>query len=101
MNFNNHVGIASALQVAGQHGKAADEFLRALHERPNAFWIHRNLAPALLAAGREEEAKASRDALTAAYPGYTGARFKESMVFDSDTLERIADGLRNLGVPEN
>jgi len=100
MNFNNHVGIASAFQVAGQPARAADEFLRALHERPNALWIHRNLAPALLAAGREEEAKASRDALAAAYPDFTIARFKEAMVFDPDTLERIADGLRKLGVPE-
>jgi adenylate cyclase len=71
----------------------------ALHERPNALWIHRNLAPALLAAGREE-AKASRDALAAAYPEFTVARFKEAMVFDPDTLERIADDLRKLGVPE-
>lgn len=100
MNFNNHVGIASAFQVAGQPAKAADEFLRALHERPNALWIHRNLAPALLAAGREEEAKASRDALAAAYPDFTIARFKEAMVFDPDTLERIANDLRKLGVPE-
>jgi adenylate cyclase len=100
MNFNNHVGIASAFQVAGQPARAADEFLRALHERPNALWIHRNLAPALLAAGRVEEAKASRDALTAAYPGFTIARFKEAMVFDPEALERIADGLRKLGVPE-
>ncbi|MBM1175177.1 adenylate/guanylate cyclase domain-containing protein [Microvirga arabica] len=100
MNFNNHVGIASAFQVAGRPAKAADEFLRALHERPNALWIHRNLAPALLAAGREEEAKASRDALARAYPEFTIARFKEAMVFDPDTLERIADDLRKLGVPE-
>jgi adenylate cyclase len=100
MNFNNHVGIASAFQVAGHPARAADEFLRALHERPNALWIHRNLAPALLAAGREEEAKASRDALTAAYPNFTIASFKEAMVFDPDALERIADDLRKLGVPE-
>jgi hypothetical protein len=39
MNFNNHVGIASAFQVAGQLARAADEFLRALHERPNAPYL--------------------------------------------------------------
>ena len=47
-----------------------------------------------------EEAKASRDALTAAYPNFTIASFKEAMVFDPDALERIADDLRKLGVPE-
>ncbi len=51
MNFNNFVGIASAHQVAGDDSTAAETFLRALDERPNAFWIHRNLAPALLGAG--------------------------------------------------
>lgn len=100
MNFNNHVGIASAHQVAGDHAKAADEFVRALHERPNAFWIHRNLAPALMAAGRIDEASASRDALLAAYPDYTVERFKESMVFDPQALERIAQGLREIGIPD-
>jgi adenylate cyclase len=101
MNFNNHVGIASAFQVAGEPSRAVDEFLRALHERPNALWIHRNLAPALLAAGRKEEAKASRDALMAAYPGFTVARFKGAMVFDPETLERIAAGLLELGIPDS
>ncbi len=100
MNFNNHVGIASAFQVAGEPARAAEEFQRALNERPNALWIHRQLAPALLAAGREDEAMASRDALVAAYPNFTVANFKELMVFDPDALEKIAEGLRKLGVPE-
>lgn len=100
MNFNNHVGMASAFQVAGEDGRAADEFLRALHERPNAAWIHRNLAPALLGAGREDEARASCEALLAAYPGYTVAHALESLVFDARALARIAEGLRKLGLPE-
>ena len=40
MNFNNYVGMASAFQVAGEDNDAADMFLRALDERPNAFWIY-------------------------------------------------------------
>ncbi len=100
MNFNNHVGIASAFQIAGDDDAAADRFLRALDERPNAFWIHRNLAPALLAAGRVAEAERSRDALLASYPGFTVALFRDSMVFDPEALDRISRGLRELGVPE-
>lgn len=100
MNFNNHVGIGSAHQVAGNDAAAADELLRGLNERPNAMWIHRNLVPALLAAGRVDEAMASRDVLMAAYPDLTVARYKEALVFDPATLERIAVGLRELGVPE-
>jgi len=100
MNFNNYVGLASAHQVAGDDHAAADMFLRALEERPNAHWVHRNLAPALLASGREAEARASCDALMAAYPDMTVKRFKDAMVFSQRVLDRIGGQLLELGVQE-
>lgn len=100
MNFNNYVGLASARQVAGDAAAAADLFLRALQERPNAHWIHRNLAPALYAAGRLDEARASCDTLLAAYPDMTAKKFREAMVFSPRALDRISEQLRALGVPE-
>ena len=100
MNFNNYVGLGSAHQVAEEDAEAAAIFRRALEERPNAHWIHRNMAPALLAAGREAEAQASCDALMQAHPEMTITRFKQAMVFSPPVLERIAKGLRALGVPE-
>ncbi len=101
MNFNNYVGMASAHQVACDDNAAADLFIRALEERPHAYWMHRNLAPALLASGRLVEAKASLEVLHATHPDLTIARFKEAMVFSPRTLERIGAQLRELGVPEN
>ena len=59
INFNNYVGIGTAQQVAGDDNAAADLYIRALQERPNAPWDHRNLATALHAAGRFNEARAS------------------------------------------
>jgi adenylate cyclase len=100
MNFNNYVGLASAFQVAGDDNAAAEMFLRALDERPNALWIHRNLAPALLGAGRTDEATRSRDALMKAYPDMTVKRFKDAMVFSPAVLDRIGKQLSELGVPE-
>ncbi len=100
INFNNHVGLASALQVAGDDNAAADLFLRALEERPNALWIHRNLAAALCGAGRLDEARASRDVLLAAYPNLSIGKYKEAMVFSPAVLDRICGQLRALGVPE-
>ena len=100
MNFNNYVGLASAFQVAGDDNAAAEMFLRALDERPNALWIHRNLAPALLGAGRTDEARRSRDALMKAYPDMTVKRFKDAMVFSPAVLDRIGSQLAELGVPE-
>ncbi len=99
MNFNNYVGLASASQVAGDDNAAANMFLRALEERPQAHWIHRNLAPALLAAGRTAEARASCDALLAAYPDMTVKKFTDAMVFSDSVLERIGTQLLELGLP--
>lgn len=101
MNFNNYVGIASACQVSGDNNGAAEMFLRALRERPNAFWLHRNLAPAFLAAGRIQEAQASIAALKQAYPDISIAKFREAMVFSSATIERVAADLGRLGIPES
>lgn len=100
MNFNNYMGLACARQVAGQDSEAVDLFLRALHERPHAHWIHRNLAPALHAAGRTAEAVASCDLMMAAYPDLTVAKYKAAMVLSPPVLERLAQQLRALGVPE-
>lgn len=100
MNFNHYVGLGSARQVAEDYSEAADLFLRALQERPNALWVHRNLAPALYAAGRLSEAYASRDILLASYPNLTIRQFNEVMVFSRPTLERVSSHLRALGVPE-
>jgi adenylate cyclase len=98
MNFNNYVGIASALQVAGDDDAAANMFLRALDERPNAHWIHRNLAPALLGAGREQEAQRSFQMLVTAYPDMSVKRFKDAMVFSPRVLDRIGSQLLELGL---
>lgn len=100
INFNNYVGLASAFVVAGDDNAAADMFLRALQERPNALWIHRNLAPALYGSGRLAEATASRDAMLAAYPGMSIQKFREAMVFSPAALDRISVQLRALGVPD-
>jgi adenylate cyclase len=100
INFNNLVGLASARAVAGDDAGAADLFLRALQERPNAAWIHRNLAGALYGAGRLEEARESIAKLLISHPGITIRKFREAMVFSPGTLDRMAGQLRGLGIPE-
>lgn len=97
MNFNNLVGLGSARQVAGDDEGAASYFQRALQERPNAHWVLRNLAPALLGAGRTDEAKAAAKTLARAYPTFTVSKFKEAMVFSPAVLGRIGKQLEDLG----
>ena len=100
INFNNLVGLASAHQVAGDDAAAAALYIRALEERPNAVWVHRNLASALFGAGRLDEAKASLAKIMAAYPNYSIRKYREAMVFTPRMLDHMADQMRQLGLPE-
>jgi adenylate cyclase len=100
INFNNLVGLASCRAVAGDDAGAADLFIRALQERPNAAWIHRNLAAALYGAGRLDEARESIAKLLAAHPDITIRKFRKAMVFSPSTLDRMAAQIRALGIPE-
>jgi adenylate cyclase len=100
INFNNLVGLASARAVAGDDADAADLFIRALQERPNAIWIHRNLAGALYGAGRLEEARESIAKLLVSHPGITIRKFREAMVFSPGMFDRMDAQLRALGIPE-
>ena len=100
MNFNNYVGIGSAHEVAQEYDKAVAFYRRALEERPNASWIYRNLAASLSEAGRVEEAKQAFADLIRSYPDLTVSKFKRAMVFSPAVLDRMAENLRKLGLPD-
>jgi adenylate cyclase len=100
MNFNNYVGIASAHEVAQEYDQAAAFYRRALEERPNAGWIYRNLVSSLSAAGRTEEAKQAFAELMRYYPDLTISKYKQAMVFSPAVLDRMAEQLRKLGLPD-
>jgi adenylate cyclase len=100
MNFNNYVGLGSAHEVAQEYDKAAAFYRRALEERPNAGWIYRNLASSLSGAGRVEEAKHAFAEMMRNYPDLTVAKFKQAMVFSTVPLNRMAENLRKLGLPD-
>jgi adenylate cyclase len=100
MNFNNYAGIGSAHEVAQEYDKAAAFYRRALEERPNANWIYRNLASSLSAAGRIDEANKAFAEMMRSYPDLTVSRFKQAMVFSPTALNRMAESLQKLGLPE-
>lgn len=100
MNFNNYVGLGSAHEVAQEYDEAALFYRRALEERPNANWIYRHLASSLSGGGRIEEAKEALAEMLRYYPDLTVSKFKQAMVFSSATLDRVADNLRKLGLPD-
>ena len=100
INFNNYLGIGSAHVIAQDYDNAVTFYRRALAERPNARWIYRTLASTLLGAGRIEEAKQAFAEMLRSYPDLTISKFKQAMVFSNTTLDRIAENLRKLGLPE-
>ena len=100
MNFNNYVGMAASHYVLQQHEKAVTLYRRALEERPNAKWIYRDLAGSLVGAGRRDEARQAYEELMRSYPDLTVTKFKHAMVFSDVVLERMAQNLRELGLPD-
>src|SRR6195256_4869238 len=100
MNFNNYVGLGSAHEVAQEYDEAAALYRRALEERPNAVWIYRNLAASLSGAGRVEEAKQAFAEMLHSYPDLTVSKYKQAMVFSPAVLNRMAENLRKLGLPD-
>jgi adenylate cyclase len=100
MNFNNHVGMGSAEEIARNYDKAAAHYQRALEERPNAIWIYRNLASSLSGAGRMTEAKQAYAQMIRSYPSLTASKFKQAMVFSAPVLDTMAGNLRKLGLPD-
>ena len=100
MNFNNYVGIGSAHEVAQDYDKAVSFYRRALQERPNAHWIYRNLASSLSAAERMDEAHQAFAVMMRSYPDLTVAKLRQAMVFSNTFVDRMADNLRKLGLPD-
>jgi adenylate cyclase len=100
MNFNNFAGLGSAYEILQEYDQAVALWRRALLERPNASWIYRNLASSLAGAGRIDEAKLALADMLRSYPGLTISKYREAMVFSGSTLDRMAEHLRTLGLPD-
>jgi adenylate cyclase len=100
MNFNNYAGMGAAHYVLQECDQAVLFYRRALQEQPNAKWIYRDLAGSLVAAGRIEEAEQAFVELMRFYPDLTITKFKQAMVFPNAVLDRMAENLRRLGLPD-
>ena len=71
---------------------------------PGFFWPHQVTAAAYAQLGMEEEAAEAITALLELWPGYSiqaMADIHRLWNFEEDVIERMADGLRKAGLPEN
>jgi adenylate cyclase len=93
-------GIADACFLEGQYDEAVEWSHKGLSQQPEAAWHLRVLVPALVHAGRPDEAHQAFKTLMRHYPGLTIGKVRDALPFAADMVERIADGLRQTGLPE-
>lgn len=100
MAFNCDMGIGAAHFIAGRYEESIKWQEKALLSHPSAAWIHRNLAPAYALAGHIGKAAESVRELLRDYPGLRICDVTSALVFSKEVLDRIAEGLRQAGLPD-
>ncbi|MEE8454421.1 MAG: adenylate/guanylate cyclase domain-containing protein [Limibaculum sp.] len=100
LNFNNHAGLGFSYAMTDENEEAVAHQRRALQERSNALWILRDMIPALVGAGRMEEARVEFKRLMQAYPDLTAEKMRRAMVASPEVLERKVERLKSLGLPD-
>ncbi|WP_217578120.1 tetratricopeptide repeat protein [Mesorhizobium sp. GbtcB19] len=100
MGYMAEIGIGVAHFIAARYEEAVVMTQRGLSRQPGATWALRWLAMTLVHAGRKDEARRVCGRLLEAYPGMTIAKICDQLPFEAGTLERIAAGLREAGLPD-
>jgi len=93
------IGIAAARFEEGRYDEAVRWYRRALAEQPKVTWLNRFLAPASVLGGHPEVARKSLHALTASFPDLTIAQVMNGLPHTPRFLDRVAEGLAELGMP--
>jgi tetratricopeptide (TPR) repeat protein len=96
---NNLAGIGSAHFNAGRYDAAESWLRRALHEPPGTTWANRSLSVSLARLGERSRALESLDALRRFCPDLTVREVVAAVPFRPDFLDRLGDGLTDLGLP--
>jgi len=93
------IGIAAASFEEGRYDEAVRWYRRALVEQPKATWLNRFLAPASVLAGNREAGRQSLHALSCGFPELTILEVMTGLPHTPRLLDRIAEGLADLGMP--
>lgn len=98
-NANRFVGFGCAHFDAGRYDQAARWMQRALREQPSPIWVNRTLAVTYAHLGEHSAARQSLDALRRYCPDLTVNQVLVSLPFTPDFMQRITNGLGDLGLP--
>jgi tetratricopeptide (TPR) repeat protein len=93
-------GIADAHFLKGNYEEAIRWSQKGLNQQPAAAWHLRVLVPAMIHAGRLEEASNAFKRMMKHYPGLTIGKVRSALPFAAAMMECIVDGLRQMGLPE-
>ena len=96
---NRLIGIGCAHFDAGRYEQAAFWKQKALREHPGTAWINRTLSVSYARLGERMAALDSLEALRRYSPDLTIDQIVASIPFTRDFLDRVAEGLNDLGVP--
>jgi TolB-like protein/AraC-like DNA-binding protein/Flp pilus assembly protein TadD len=95
---SNLIGIGCAHFDAGRYEQAASCKREASIQQPGTAWIHRTLSVAYARIGERREALASIEALRRYSPDLTISKIVSALPFRQDFLDRVAEGLDDLGL---
>ena len=93
------IGIAAANFEEGRYNEAVQWYRRALAEQPKATWLNRFLAPASLLGGNRDAGRQSLRALSCSFPELTILQVVAGLPHTPRVLDRVAEGLADLGMP--
>lgn len=96
---NSFIGIGSAHFNAGRYEAAAHWLRQALIEQPGASWANRSLSVSYARMGERLKALDALEALRRYSPDLTVGRVMAALPFPSDFLDRLGNGLSELGLP--
>jgi len=98
-NASRLIGIGCAHFDAGRYEQAAVWKQKALQEHPGTAWINRTLSVSYARLGERLAALDAIEALRHYSPDLTINKIVASIPFTRDFLDRVAEGLNDLGVP--
>jgi adenylate cyclase len=96
---NNFIGIGSAHFNAKRYDAAAFWLRNALLEQPGTWWANRSLSVSYARVGERSKALESLEALRRACPDLTVGQVVTAVPFKPDFLDRLGEGLSDLGLP--
>jgi TolB-like protein/methylphosphotriester-DNA--protein-cysteine methyltransferase len=98
-NAHRFIGIGSAYFDAGNYEEAARWKRRAVLEQSGTVWVNRTLAVSYAHLGERLAALDALDVLRRSCPDLTISQVVSAVPFPSGFLDRVAEGLNDLGLP--